>query len=170
MCLVCKSRQEGNLAAYFEFLDKLKRAALYGAEHDFFIAFIAEIRKGATVEDATMEAVKTYVEPEVPAVPVVFVELKTASEAAVGKKASGNAKGGALRMFEENWNHALCERCYGNRHPDRVPRRTPEQFRVEETCCGCGCQTRDGIPYRADPQIMNCKGKHGAIPILGTVS
>lgn len=56
------------------------------------------------------------------------------------------------------FNHSLCDRCWTELEPDRqaVKIREPST----ETCCQCGDEHKSGIYYRANPDLMPCKGIH----------
>lgn len=54
--------------------------------------------------------------------------------------------------------HALCDACYGELEPGRVPVRVKKEFRPREHhCCRCGKPT-NGVFYRAPPDELQCKG------------
>ena len=57
--------------------------------------------------------------------------------------------------------HAVCDPCFGELEPGRVPYRFVEAHRELERCCNCGQQTRSGIYYRAAVDEMpHCSGHH----------
>lgn len=44
-----------------------------------------------------------------------------------------------------NWNQAICERCWAERNPGRVPVRMPTRSATVETCSYCAGKTDSGI-------------------------
>lgn len=54
---------------------------------------------------------------------------------------------------QHGWTHAMCEACWLDREPDRVPHRlrTPDL----ENCCFCGTMTVSGIYARQDPKSIH---------------
>jgi len=62
------------------------------------------------------------------------------------------------------WTHLLCEHCYDDLEPGRLPVRVfeaPHEPSGEPTrkCCRCPALTRSGIYYRADPERFPCRGE-----------
>lgn len=49
-----------------------------------------------------------------------------------------------------HWNHLLCERCFMNAAPARVPHRVVDA--VPAVCCRCGTETASHIFFRDDPK------------------
>lgn len=56
------------------------------------------------------------------------------------------------------WTHALCWKCWRERHGDRAPFVVVGPIEPEP-CCACGEDTTAGIYYRESPDEMKCKGK-----------
>lgn len=52
------------------------------------------------------------------------------------------------------WNHSVCEACWFDANPDRIPVRVPDSDR--RLCCLCGKPTISGIYVRHDPAKLNC--------------
>lgn len=61
------------------------------------------------------------------------------------------------------WNHAICDGCWTERNPHRVPVRIAVEFVQAEPCCYCDGTAR-GIFVRADPETVPCAGNHGDEP------
>lgn len=55
-------------------------------------------------------------------------------------------------------NHAICDRCWVRRNPDRVPCRV--LYVGPEKCCFCGEMTASGIYLRAPLDETICNGEH----------
>lgn len=58
---------------------------------------------------------------------------------------------------ESKWTHPMCDQCWGERQPGRVPHRLVEDVREDEVCCFCGKETRSGIYVREDPALTTCE-------------
>lgn len=50
-----------------------------------------------------------------------------------------------------NWNQPICERCFADRSPGRVPVRLATRAATVETCSYCGRETAEGIYVRERP-------------------
>jgi len=67
------------------------------------------------------------------------------------------------------WNHSICERCWGKKcadegEPGRVPRRIVGEYLHKEKCCFCGVVNKSGIYVRGKPEETPCEGKHSELP------
>ena len=69
-----------------------------------------------------------------------------------GGAASGEGDGETVEGEEMSWTQPMCEDCYANREPERVPVRLTQP--EVEICCMCGAETREGIYYRVDPSTV----------------
>jgi hypothetical protein len=60
------------------------------------------------------------------------------------------------------WTHAMCRPCWDAERPGVTPIALRPEMRQSERCCFCGNRTRSGIYYRADPNVVQCRGEgHG---------
>lgn len=50
-----------------------------------------------------------------------------------------------------NWNQPICDKCWDERNPDRLPVRIKPEYAEEKTCAYCGEPTKSGIFVRAHP-------------------
>ena len=56
---------------------------------------------------------------------------------------------------DSKWTHNICGVCYQIEQPGRTPATITEKYREVETCCFCGVETREGIYYRKDPEVVH---------------
>jgi len=60
------------------------------------------------------------------------------------------------------WTHSICNDCWKEKEPNRIPHRLIEAgvSNRNEVCCFCGNLTQSGIYVREDPKKLQCKGEH----------
>jgi hypothetical protein len=56
------------------------------------------------------------------------------------------------------WTHSICDQCWAEKNPGRMP------YRVSgaqlEVCCYCGREHESGILVREDPERVACFAKN----------
>jgi hypothetical protein len=54
---------------------------------------------------------------------------------------------------DSKWTHNICHACYHREEPGRIPATLKDD--EMQTCCFCGNNTRAGIYYRKDPELVH---------------
>ena len=57
-------------------------------------------------------------------------------------------------MTRLSWTQPICDTCWWNRNPERVPIRIADGKTHRERCAFCGEQTMSGIYVRHDPATV----------------
>jgi hypothetical protein len=50
------------------------------------------------------------------------------------------------------WTHTICDVCWQQREPNRMPIKLKPEYTNPAACCFCGAVTTDAISVREDPR------------------
>jgi len=63
-------------------------------------------------------------------------------------------------MSDSPWIHSICDQCWAETEPDRIPIRLILPDADAEKCCRCGQLHASGINVKARPDSYACGGNH----------
>lgn len=66
----------------------------------------------------------------------------------------------AIGTKPKAWTHSICDECWKENNPSRIPVRALTGMKKEQ-CCYCGKLHNSGIYTREDETEVLCKGKTG---------